>query len=652
MKIPYLLIGLGFSVNLAAQQGDQDELFALSFEQLLNVEVQAPGKFSQPLDSAPGVTTVITREEIQALGGTSLSDVLERAPGLLMMGSFFYPNNLAVIRGLQLTHSNNEVLLLINGRPVRDSFTGGENFAFYTAFPVNSLERIEIVRGPGSVLYGSNAFAGVINLVTQAPESQGGVRAAAGNLGSQELQVQDAVMAEDGFLQWSARFYQDDGWRFDALDNNGNPGYFEASQQNHALMLQGEWHDWRWSAINLVSEQQFWGSVSNWQGPAQDSRQVRSRRSLLELGRSWDLTPQLSLDTDLSYNASRFSHYNYNANSDNLLFEALLDYDLLEQGRWLLGGTAWRQRVSTEPGLAAAPIPTFSRTWYSLYSQYQTVSNGALNWSFGAQYNKVPDVDANYELRAGLVYRLNEHSGVKLDYGGAFRAAYGVETHFNLIVCCDQEGNNTGGLRGNPQLEPERISTINLQYYRTTENSRHALTLFHSDLSNLVSRLRASDRVLNFINMGKLYNKGLELEGKWLFDAGQLNYSYSYQHNESDGMQDYTLMPNHMLKWGLIYTLAQDWQLGFQHSWFSAFHSNQIRNPNTKLSNPEPEAYHLVSMKLSHKLHWWPRRTELALTVSNMLDESVYQPEIAGRTINSHPMRSGVRVSVGLTVGW
>ncbi|MBN7828069.1 TonB-dependent receptor domain-containing protein, partial [Bowmanella dokdonensis] len=99
-----------------------------------------------------------------------------------------------------------------------------------------------------------------------------------------------------------------------------------------------------------------------------------------------------------------------------------------------------------------------------------------------------------YELRAGLVYRLNEHSGVKLDYGGAFRAAYGVETHFNLIVCCDQQGNNTGGLRGNPQLEPERISTINLQYYRTTENSRHALTLFHSDLSHLVSRLRASDR--------------------------------------------------------------------------------------------------------------------------------------------------------------
>ncbi|WP_172449300.1 TonB-dependent receptor plug domain-containing protein [Bowmanella denitrificans] len=651
MKFSVLFLCAATSLKLAAQT-EQLSVFDLSFEQLLNMDVVAPGKFSQPLDSAPGVTTVISREEIQSLGATSLLEVLEQAPGVLMMGSFFYPQNLAVIRGLQLTHSNNEVLLLINGRPVRDSFTGGQNFAIYTAFPIQSLDRIEIVRGPGSVLYGSNAFSGVINLVTRSQDNAESVYVATGNLGSREMQIQGSMESGEGYINGAARFYQDDGWQFKAKDNSGLDGSFAAEQQNHALMLQGQWQGWRASAVNLVSEQAFWGSVSSWSGPPQEDRTVRSRRSILELGRSWDLASQLRLDTDISYNASRFSHYNYRANSDNILFEALLDYDLLDQGRWLFGGTAWHQRVNTEPGLAKAPIPAFSRTWYSLYGQYQTTNSNALNWSLGAQYNKVPDVNANYELRAGLIYTLSAKSGIKLDYGGAFRAAYGVETHFNLIVCCDAEGNNTGGLRGNQQLEPEQITTFNLQYFHTGEDSRHTLTLFHSDLSNLVSRLRAADRVLDFVNAGDLEAYGTELEGKWLFEQGQINYSYSYQHNESEDLENYTLMPNHMLKWSLIYAIGQDWWLGLQHSWVSAFHANQIRNPNTQSYNPEPSSYHLLRLKLARKLTWLQQSTELALSVSNMLDEDIYQPEIAGRNINSHPMRSGVRVNMGLNIGW
>src|SRR5205085_1330753 len=91
------------------------------------------------------------------------------APSTQMMSSHLLPQAKVSIRGLMTSHSDNHVLVLINGRPFRDALGYYSNVAVYTAFPVDLIERIEIVRGPGSVLYGSGAVAGVINIVTREP---------------------------------------------------------------------------------------------------------------------------------------------------------------------------------------------------------------------------------------------------------------------------------------------------------------------------------------------------------------------------------------------------------------------------------------------------------------------------------------------------
>jgi len=74
---------------------------------------------------------------------------------------------MAGVRGDIQSQLSNHILVLLNGRPVRESLLGGLNFPFFSAFPVEMIERKELVRGPGSVLYGTNAYSGIVNVITR-----------------------------------------------------------------------------------------------------------------------------------------------------------------------------------------------------------------------------------------------------------------------------------------------------------------------------------------------------------------------------------------------------------------------------------------------------------------------------------------------------
>lgn len=135
----------------------EEELLQLPLEQLLAIDVTTPSKRAETRADAPGVVSIVTAEEIFGFGANSLFDVLERAPSIQTLGSSLFPRNLTVMRGDLRSLFNNHVLILIDGRPIREGIEGGVDSPTFTAFPVDMIERIEIVRGPGSVLYGTNA---------------------------------------------------------------------------------------------------------------------------------------------------------------------------------------------------------------------------------------------------------------------------------------------------------------------------------------------------------------------------------------------------------------------------------------------------------------------------------------------------------------
>lgn len=139
----------------------------MSLEDLLSVEIVTASKKAESLSDAPGVVTVITAGEIRAFGATNLMDALQRVPGLQPISSHLFVQNVASMRGDLMTHTDNHVLILLDGRPVREGLLGGTNSPVYTGFPIDMIERVEVIRGPGSVLYGTNAFTGVVNIITK-----------------------------------------------------------------------------------------------------------------------------------------------------------------------------------------------------------------------------------------------------------------------------------------------------------------------------------------------------------------------------------------------------------------------------------------------------------------------------------------------------
>jgi outer membrane cobalamin receptor len=120
---------------------------------------------AQSLRRAPAVATVITAEDIRVMGASDLDEVLETVPGMHVARSPIHYEPLYVTRGI-FSINNPQILVLQNGVPMT-TLVSGSRGVLWSGFPLEHIARIEIIRGPGSALYGADAYSGVINIITK-----------------------------------------------------------------------------------------------------------------------------------------------------------------------------------------------------------------------------------------------------------------------------------------------------------------------------------------------------------------------------------------------------------------------------------------------------------------------------------------------------
>ena len=166
------VLGAELSPPGQLQLQDIDEL---NLEQLLQSEISLASGKTQSVEDAPGIVSVVSAETIRRMGARTLQDVLETVPGFEVWTDNLGQNRI-IVRGLPARGGEN-VLILFNGHRLNEAITGGAT-AINLDIPVDNLERIEIIRGPGSALFGTNAFAGVINLIPYHADSLKGVQGA------------------------------------------------------------------------------------------------------------------------------------------------------------------------------------------------------------------------------------------------------------------------------------------------------------------------------------------------------------------------------------------------------------------------------------------------------------------------------------------
>ncbi len=641
-----------------ADRGMQDPIFDLPIAQLMHVEVVTAGRHGQRRADAPAIITVVSAGQIRDFGANNLVEVLERVTGTYMTGSFFFPQNVFSMRGDLLNHYDNHVLLLLNGRPLRESYGGGVNFPIYNTFPLDSIARLEVIRGPGSPLYGTNAYSGVINIITRDSSADGArVRLTGGGLATAAVEAGGSQGI--GTTRWHGglRMFREDGWDFDPADNNGLPGALDYGETNVGLVLGGALGNWTLNAFYGRSVQDFIGSVASWSGqPPPPDRDMVGTRALLDIGYQANLNENWYINTNLSQGYMGFRFHNYYAFSRDTLLETVSHLQVSERWRVLLGANLWLQDVGSARRAAAAPVADFrSRTW-ELFSQVDWQPVDDLFLYAGFQVNKPEDLDHDFVPRFGATWQFATRWGVKLLYAEAFRAPTGVETNVDIVVR-DNLGNVIGGLRGNPGLEPERIENWDLQLVYQADRTHLAATLFRAKQENLVTRERAPDNVLDIVNRGELRTRGLELEGRFRLAPGtSLDASLSHQRNRhSSGIDNFTSVPNTMLKLGLTHEVTPGVSLGLFDGFYTHAHDIGNRSPGRAAVNPDADAFHLVTANLRVQLsRWlgWARRHEVeaGLYAYNLLDADVYHPEFVGRRINTIPARAERSLYLNLTM--
>ncbi len=204
---PRSLLCLTLLCASTAQAAGQTDYFDLSLEELskVRITVTAAG-YQQSSSSAPASVTTIYESEWQALGARTVFDVLKTIPGIHVSASQqVFTSDTLIFRGLR-NEDNAGIKLLIDGQPVEFLYSNGFMYTF--SKPLTGLKRIEVIKGPGSAMYGSDAFAGVINLITKDTEDQNQLAVRAGENDSQDFGLYQHLELEQVNLSASLDYQQ------------------------------------------------------------------------------------------------------------------------------------------------------------------------------------------------------------------------------------------------------------------------------------------------------------------------------------------------------------------------------------------------------------------------------------------------------------
>jgi outer membrane receptor for ferrienterochelin and colicins len=662
------------------------ELAAMSLEELMRINVTTASKKAESLFDAPAIMVVLTERDLQSYGGRSLVEVLDRAASIFVMGTQENLQGALTLRGDATLGANNHILVLVNGRPIQESTYGGMIHPFMRAFPLASVKQIEIIRGPGSVLYGTNAYAGVINVITKMWDGTGiaGVSYGAFNTTTASAAGGKTI----GSLQISSgmAFSRDEGWDFTATDS--------VDGDKPAITRTVPWFDRKVAAnanarykgltLDVFYAKTQTPHLTNSSATTSWARYGVSHTSqaMVDLGYEHQISTRWTSALHATYN-----HFRDDADfgeigtreirSNDYVVEWANDLTVTDRVRAVFGANvATRTGSFYEATYQWYGVPSYKRHSVTAFAQVdyrpiprlKLIAGGQLikvpgfnthvTGGQGAAVSRIPALDPRLVGRLGAVVTLTGHLGAKLLYSQAFRQPSVVETD---LVRYD-EGDYTQ--EGNPDLKPEETATIDFQLSYGSDRVNAAVTFFDSRQSNVIAEIESFELIQN---LDRFRTRGIE--GEALFRAGRrvdLTAAVTYQNltNQTSGVfNDLAIpVPRFMGKLGIAYRSASGVTLGLHDSYFGTpTESRHVDDEDpantTQRVNPPARAFHNVTMNFAYRL---PQlgflRTGRDLTAhlyaSNLLGERIYYAEYTSVNVNSIPGRPGRALFAGVTVGF
>jgi outer membrane receptor for ferrienterochelin and colicin len=619
-----------------------------------------------PQKLSPSVTSVITSKDIEKIGARRLQDVLEYLPGV-HISSARSGNSVIGFRGIY-SETNSQVLVLVNGMPLRNTAIGGKPLAW--TMPVKNISHIEVIRGPGSMLYGGDATTGVINVVLKTgKELKGGN--VGGFFGSQDTYEGWAQYGQKTEDDWEYSFsvqggstngsrgrIERDAQSF--LDNlfgtqvSNAPGYTNFGRDDVDARIDVSYRDW----LKLRAGYQSFNHVQTGEGGALALDNTGATNEDIY---NVDLSINQRLTDDLGFE-SKFYFLGQDTNWDYKLLPAGTLGGLLPQGATSLAnnfqgttgltsqvnftgfkahnltfGTGviynWVSNVSNKINYLITPsliqqipfteVSAFgndpiqrSKNRTNFYALFQDEWNFATDFylTTGLRYDYYSDVSVGFSPRASLVWNVNNNLTTKLLYSRSFRPPSFLEKNLPAVEdnAIKSETMNTVEFQIENKWSPAFTTSGNV-YWFELEN----LITSVSD-SSLTSAVSVSPNPVAFTNADKINGIGLETEGRYVF-YDDLDFSLNYSYHSVSNSNQTGLLPEHMIKALINWEFSKGWVVGTQLNWIG-----ERRRP-TNDPRPNLSGYFIAGLTLSTKI---AKPLEFTLRANNIFGSNAKEPSL------------------------
>ena len=527
----------------------------LTLDSLLNTPISTAAKYAQSVRQVAGSVTIVTAEDIRRFGYRTVTDVLQSMAGVYTSNPRSYES--VGIRGFgRPTDYNNRILLLIDGHSVFESMWGQAYLGDELAINLGSVERIELVRGPSSALYGTGAMFAVVNVITRQGTDVQGLeltgeggslgRRAAGLVGGFRLSEKGSVLVSG--------LYEDTDGREDLYFSE-----FDSPATNNGIAHGLDWTGRRGARISgtlgsfalraQYTHRRRADPTGAYETTFNTENRITDHSGFVELGYQADLTPAIGVSSRLYYDDLRYEgRYPYDTGDNNERsinrvagLESSFRWDLGSRNRLTVGGE-FRRNLETRYFVPADPNFHYGKPFsvYSVYAQNEFQLLPTLTVLGGIRHDEHDISGGATTPRAALLFDPRPGTTLKLMYGHAFRSPTIYESEFKSSAV-------------NGALDAESLNMLELIWIQMlSDHLIFTASAFDYNVSHLIDAVEDTNaNQLAYVNRDRADAHGLEFSlqarpSSW--SRGYLNYTYQ---RAVDAAGDrLTNSPRHMLKAG------------------------------------------------------------------------------------------------------
>lgn len=540
-----LLLPLLACSQMLLAQTTKDSLIAadsVSLQQLLNLKssgisselekdvnesVQAASKRPLPLRKSPSIISVISSEEIQIAGARDLVDVLRLVPGI-EFGSDVQGAYSIVLRGNVSTEG--KILLLLDGLELNENMYASIQTA--NRIPVEQIRRVEIIRGPGSAIYGGFAEYGVINIITKNAD-RNGYRVTAGTGVGKDGYLHQTLSASVGLGKnnwrmaggaWLGRAQQGEGQYRDFYGNS----YDIRDNQTFKTMATNLLFSYKTLSVSAFLEQYNTKIRDGFDQVRPQAYDNNYKTLIVEAKHQANLRPNIQLTSKLSYKYQR--PWELRANSlnvspdDSTEYEiyqrsvarykasSTMSYDITKKINFIVGAEYFQDIAKTDSVTDMFYNGKDKLTYSNIAAYVQSLFKYRwANITIGARYDHHSHAGAAFAPRVGITKRYDKWH-FKLLYGNSFRAPSVENINYS----------------DKASIKPEKSTVIEFETgYQLNDNSLITMSLYDIETRKVIVYSGVDDMEL-YQNLPKTGSQGIEAEYRYKKDGLFLTANYAY----------------------------------------------------------------------------------------------------------------------------